>query len=433
MAGRRVSFASMAADPVVDAPGVVSNQETPARWVPTGPDSPARWVPTANCLPNPRNPRDDLGDLSDLASIKDRQLQSCLAVTPDAYLRLWPEDEGLLAAGPQDVVIVNGNRRRAAAALYGREQLLVVVDDSVADSKATLLRAALDENMARKDFDPIEEANAVLLIVAQYATAKEAAEAEGWSQSWISHRKNLLKLHPELQRQVRAKARGEEGVSINVARRLGSVKGIEAMSLAEQTEQLEQLLQADADAVAAKRAAKLGARAAAAQASADGATPQPAPQRPVASASGPAESATATAAVTAAASTATVTPSPVDPSPVDPSPAEPSASATRSKPASSGAGESSASAPGTESASSTESAPSAERFSAENSEPLPMPEQRAEASPAEQSSATPSAELGDVDWHDVEELADAICRTLSADEAYRLADALANRLLTTNS
>ncbi|WP_331744981.1 ParB N-terminal domain-containing protein [Kitasatospora sp. NBC_01300] len=428
MAGRRVSFASMAADPVVDAPGVVSNQETPARWVPTGPDSPARWVPTANCLPNPRNPRDDLGDLSDLASIKDRQLQSCLAVTPDAYLRLWPEDEGLLGAGPQDVVIVNGNRRRAAAALYGREQLLVVVDDSVADSKATLLRAALDENMARKDFDPIEEANAVLLIVAQYATAKEAAESEGWSQSWISHRKNLLKLHPELQRQVRAKARGEEGISINVARRLGSVKGIEAMALAEQTEQLEQLLQADADAVAAKRAAKLGARAAAVQASADGATPQAAPQRPVASASGPAESAVATTAVSTAASAATVTPSPADPSPV-----EPSASATRSKPAGSGAGESTKPASSTESASSAESAPSAERFSAENSEPLPMPEQRAEASPAEQSSATPSAELGDVDWHDVEELADAICRTLSADEAYRLADALANRLLTTNS
>ncbi|MEV7937781.1 ParB N-terminal domain-containing protein [Kitasatospora sp. NPDC088264] len=431
MAGRRVSFASMAADPVVDAPGVVSNQETPARWVPTGPDSPARWVPTANCLPNPRNPRDDLGDLSDLASIKDRQLQSCLAVTPDAYLRLWPEDEGLLGAGPQDVVIVNGNRRRAAAALYGREQLLVVVDDSVADSKATLLRAALDENMARKDFDPIEEANAVLLIVAQYATAKEAAESEGWSQSWISHRKNLLKLHPELQRQVRAKARGEEGISINVARRLGSVKGIEAMALAEQTEQLEQLLQADADAVAAKRAAKLGARAAAVQASADGVTPQAAPQRPVASASGPAES--ATTAASTAASTATVTPSPVEPSPVDPSPVEPSASATRSKPASAGTGESTESAPSTEPAPSAESAPSAERFSAENSEPLPMPEQRAEASPAEQPSATPSAELGDVDWHDVEELADAICRTLSADEAYRLADALANRLLTTNS
>ncbi|MDH6710515.1 ParB/RepB/Spo0J family partition protein [Kitasatospora sp. MAA19] len=388
MAGRRVSFASMAADPVVDAPGVDSSAN----------DTPARWVPTANCLPNPRNPRDELGDLSDLASIKDRQLQSCLAVTPEAYLRLWPEDRQALGAGPQDVVVVNGNRRRAAAQLYGREQLLVVVDDTVAESKATLLRAALDENMARKDFDPIEEANAVLLIVAQYPTAKEAAEAEGWSQSWISHRKNLLKLHPELQRQVRAKARGEEGVSINVARRLGSVKGIEEMSLAEQTAELEQLLQADADAVAEKRAARLEAKAAAKEAvtvaPAVSAPAAPAPQ-PAAT---PAPAAQPVADVTPAAAQPVVPPAP---RPV-PAPQAPLASA--------------------------EPTPSADRFSAENSEPLPMPEQREK--PA---AATPQEELGDVDWHNVEELADAICRTLSADEAYRLADALANRLLTTSN
>ncbi|MFJ8627466.1 ParB/RepB/Spo0J family partition protein [Kitasatospora sp. NPDC093550] len=369
----------MAADPVVDAPGVDSGTK----------DTPARWVPTANCLPNPRNPRDELGDLSDLASIKDRQLQSCLAVTPNAYLRLWPEDRQALGAGPQDVVIVNGNRRRAAAQLYGREQLLVVVDDTVAESKASLLRAALDENMARKDFDPIEEANAVLLIVAQYPTAKEAAEAEGWSQSWISHRKNLLKLHPELQRQVRAKARGEEGISINVARRLGSVKGIEEMSLAEQTSELEQLLQSDADAVAAKRAARVEAKAAAKAAPAE----VPAPQPVVAPAP-------AAQPVTEAAPAA---PQPVVPpvSRPEPAPQAPLASA--------------------------EPTPSADRFSAENSEPLPMPEQREK--PA---APTPTVELADVDWHNVEELADAICRTLSADEAYRLADALANRLLTTS-
>ncbi|MFE7591620.1 ParB/RepB/Spo0J family partition protein [Kitasatospora sp. NPDC057512] len=378
----------MATDPVVDAPGVDSANDAPV----------ARWIPTASCLPNPRNPRDELGDLSDLASIKDRQLQSCLAVTPAAYLRLWPEDRQTLGAGAQDVVIVNGNRRRAAAELYGREQLLVVVDDSVAESKATLLRAALDENMARKDFDPIEEANAVVLIVAQYPTAKEAAEAEGWSQSWISHRKNLLKLHPELQRQVRAKARGEEGVSINVARRLGSVKGIEAMSLAGQTAELEQLLQADADAVAARRAAKLEAKAAA-KAPAEAPAPQPAATPAAAS---PAQSA-------AAAETAPATvkaPAPVTPRP-EPAPRNPVAN--------------------------TEPVRSTERFSAENPEPLPMPEQRAMAPVDEQSSAAPQAELGSVDWHNVEELADAICRTLSADEAYRLADALANRLLTTSN
>ncbi len=63
-----------------------------------------------------------------------------------------------------------------------------------------------------------------------------------------------------------------------------------------------------------------------------------------------------------------------------------------------------------------------------------MPEQRAVVPPADEKPATttPETRLGNVDWHDVEELADAICRTLSADEAYRLADALANRLLTTS-
>ncbi|MFE4975816.1 ParB/RepB/Spo0J family partition protein [Kitasatospora sp. NPDC056651] len=391
MAGRRVSFASMAADPVVDAPGVDSTENTPA----------ARWIPTASCLPNPRNPRDELGDLSDLASIKDRQLQSCLAVTPAAYLRLWPEDRQTLGAGPQDVIIVNGNRRRAAAELYGREQLLVVVDDSVAESKATLLRAALDENMARKDFDPIEEANAVLLIVAQYPTAKEAAEAEGWSQSWISHRKNLLKLHPDLQRQVRAKARGEDGVSINVARRLGSVKGIEAMSLAEQAAELEQLLQADAEAVVARRAAKAEAKAAAAAAAPKATVDAPAP---------PPAAAPAPAPVPAA-----------QPAPAAPRP-EPEPAAPRPEPAP------------RPSAASPEPAQRPDRFSAENSESLPMPEQRAVATPsADPAPATPDEELDAVDWHNVEELADAICRTLSADEAYRLDYALANRLLTTGA
>ncbi|MFJ8475918.1 ParB/RepB/Spo0J family partition protein [Kitasatospora sp. NPDC094011] len=398
MAGRRVSFASMAADAVVDAPGVETSN-----------DAPARWIPTASCLPNPRNPRDELGDLSDLASIKDRQLQSCLAVTPAAYLRLWPEDRQVLGAGPDDVVVINGNRRRAAAALYGREQLLVVVDDSVAESKATLLRAALDENMARKDFDPIEEANAVLLIVSQYPTAKEAAEAEGWSQSWISHRKNLLKLHPELQRQVRAKARGEEGISINVARRLGSVKGIEEMSLDGQAAELEQLLQADADAVVARRAARQEAKAAAkAPAPAAAATPAPAPTPAPAAAPTPAAAAVQAPRPTASA---TARPAPAAPRP-EPAPRSPQPKA--------------------------EPAPSADRFSAENSEPLPMPEQRAvtpsdEQPPTATPDAGPDAGLGQVDWHDVEELADAICRTLSADEAYRLADALANRLLTTSS
>ncbi|MER7817208.1 hypothetical protein [Streptomyces sp. NPDC096153] len=224
----------MADDEVANEPGV----DTP----------PARMIAVSHCLPNPRNPRDELGDLSDLRSIKDRQLQSCLAITPTAYLRLWPQDRKELGAGPDDVVIINGNRRRAAAEKYGRPELLVVVDDGIATSRASVLRAAYDENTGRADFDPIEEAKAVMEIVSEYTTAKEAAAAEGWSQPWISHRKNLLKLHPELQREVRAKARGADGLSINVARRLGAVKGISEMELGEQRQALADLLRADAEA-----------------------------------------------------------------------------------------------------------------------------------------------------------------------------------------
>ena len=235
MAGRRVSFADMADDKVADEPGV-----DPA---------PARLIATTHCLQNPRNPRDDLRDLSDLKSIKERQLQSCLAITPAAYLRLWPEDRERLGAGSDDVVIINGNRRQAAATKYGRDELLVVVDDGIARSRTSVLRAAYDENTNRADFDPIEEAKAVIEIVGQYGTAKEAAEAEGWSQPWISHRKNLLKLHPELQQEVRARARGSaDGISINVARRLGAVKGISDMDLAGQRRALADLLRTDADA-----------------------------------------------------------------------------------------------------------------------------------------------------------------------------------------
>lgn len=241
--GRKVSFADMADDPVQDQPGV-------------DPRPQARWLVLDRCLPNPRNPRESVGDLADLATIADRQLQSCLAISRAAYLKLWPEDAQTLGGGPDDVVFVNGNRRLAAARRYGRDELLVVTDDTVATSQAAVLRAAYDENAGRTDLDPIEEARVVMDIVTTYATAKEAASAEGWSEPWISHRKNLLKIHPELREAVRAKARGAEGLAIRDARRLGAVKGIESMSLAEQREALAGLLRADDTKAAARKAAQ---------------------------------------------------------------------------------------------------------------------------------------------------------------------------------
>ncbi|MFJ7280273.1 ParB/RepB/Spo0J family partition protein [Kitasatospora sp. NPDC098663] len=217
-------------------------------------------VKASRLIPNPHNPRDEVGDLSDLSSIQEIQRQSLLVVTRAAYLALYPEETEALRG--YDYVVVNGCRRHAAAVQYGREQLACAVNDSVARSRAALRRAAYDENVERRDLDPIEEAKAVVAIVSEYPTAKEAAEAEGWTGAWISQRRSLLKLHPEVQALVRSHARtgGETGLSIRVARRLGSVKGIEEMSAEQQLHQLDRLAVEDtAKKTAARQASKMPA------------------------------------------------------------------------------------------------------------------------------------------------------------------------------
>ncbi|MFE1854931.1 ParB/RepB/Spo0J family partition protein [Streptomyces sp. NPDC059489] len=193
----------------------------------------ARWIPVDLCVGNPRNPRDDYGDLSDLKTIVETQHSSCTGVTPAAYLKLWPEDTDKIPSGV-DVVLITGNRRLRASRKYGREKLLVVIDDTIAGSKARLLRAAYDENTGRLDFDPVEEAKAALSIVDQYPTAKEACAAEGWTASWVSQRRAILRLHPDLQALVRSKARGGDGISLRKARWLGARPGIDAMGADQQ-------------------------------------------------------------------------------------------------------------------------------------------------------------------------------------------------------
>ncbi|MFE6554108.1 ParB/RepB/Spo0J family partition protein [Streptomyces sp. NPDC057746] len=193
----------------------------------------AHWIPVDLCIGNPRNPRDDYGDLSDLKTIVETQHSSCTGVTPAAYLKLWPEDTDKIPSDV-DVVLITGNRRLKASRKYGREKLLVVIDDTIAESKARLLRAAYDENTGRLDFDPVEEAKAALSIVDQYPTAKEACAAEGWTAGWVSQRRAILRLHPDLQALVRSKARGGDGISLRKARWLGARPGIDAMGADQQ-------------------------------------------------------------------------------------------------------------------------------------------------------------------------------------------------------
>ena len=199
--GKRTSLAALAGDvgdnSPVDEPGA----------------GPARGAPLSQLTANPRNPREDLGDLADLASIADMQLQPAVVVTADAYRALYPED-----AIATRYVVINGCRRLAAAHKYGLSNLDIVVNDALARDRITLISAAITENVDRQDFDVIEEARAVEALVLECGRADLAGVRLHRTEGWVSQRRALLKLAPELQTKLR---RGE--LAIREARALARV------------------------------------------------------------------------------------------------------------------------------------------------------------------------------------------------------------------
>ncbi len=203
--GKRTSLASLTAAVGEHSP-VDMDVESPAAV-------PPRSVPLSDLTANPRNPREDLGDLTMLSSIADLQLQPVTVVSRDAYLALYPDDEIRTR-----YVVINGCRRLAAAHEYGRTSLDVSVNDEVARDRVTLISAAIAENVDRQDFDVIEEAKAVQVLVEECGQATLAAQRLQKTKGWVSQRLALLKLAPELQAALR---RGE--LAIREARSLARV------------------------------------------------------------------------------------------------------------------------------------------------------------------------------------------------------------------
>lgn len=173
-------------------------------------------VPVEDLAGNPRNPRDHLKNLDDLSTIVEQQLQPGSVVTRASWLALFPHDDAEI--GDAKYVVVNGNRRLAAAREFGRPGLDVVIRDSLAKNEVSVMIAAVLENLAREDLDVIEEAKAVDMLVKSLPSAAAAAKMLGRSAGWVSQRRVLLELTPDLQEKLRA---GELG--IREARVLGRV------------------------------------------------------------------------------------------------------------------------------------------------------------------------------------------------------------------
>jgi len=157
--------------------------------------------------PTPLNTRSNFGTAEELGelgeSMRVRQLQPVVVVTRDDYLRLWPEHEDQIPAAA-GYVLVNGERRWRAAAQVSLPALDALVRPELAGSRPAFLDAIFTENLDRRNLDPIEEARAVEEMVTECGSAALAATRFRRHESWVSQRRALLKLTPELQDSVRS-------------------------------------------------------------------------------------------------------------------------------------------------------------------------------------------------------------------------------------
>lgn len=169
-------------------------------------DSRLRTLPLEQLVPTRFNPRRNFGtdkELKDFGlKLKTKQLQPAVAVTREAYLKLW-EDEAD-AVGTHRYVIANGERRYRGSQAAGLETLEVIVDDTIAETRATFLDAVLSENNDREDLDPVEQAIGIQTMVDQLGGKAKVAEHYGKSAGWVTQQLYLLKLAPELQQLVSA-------------------------------------------------------------------------------------------------------------------------------------------------------------------------------------------------------------------------------------
>lgn len=156
---------------------------------------------------NPLNKRvlgarpDAIAELADSMRVNG-QLQPCAVVTRAAFRRVFPDHDAYL--GRAAFVQVTGARRHLAAQQLSWEAIEAVIKDDLASSTLRFLSATAAENLDRRDFDPVEEAEQVQLIVEAAGSGQAAAEHLHRSPGWISQRLNLLQLAPELHAALRA-------------------------------------------------------------------------------------------------------------------------------------------------------------------------------------------------------------------------------------
>ena len=96
--------------------------------------------------------------------------------------------------------IIAGERRLKAAQEIGLKKIPVIIK-SINNEKS--LEIALVENIQREDLNPVEQANAFKRLIDEFnLTQQELAEVTGKSRTLVTNTIRLLKLNPEIQKNI---------------------------------------------------------------------------------------------------------------------------------------------------------------------------------------------------------------------------------------
>lgn len=142
---------------------------------------PLRVVPIEHVQPNPDQPRKTF-DPEKLQALAE-SIGTCGLLSPPLTRDLGDTYE-----------LVAGERRWRACHLLGWEQLPILVQDAGGGS-ASSLAAAVAENIAREDLNPVDEAHALAALLEEFQlTQEDLGRRVGRSQEFISNSIRLLNL-----------------------------------------------------------------------------------------------------------------------------------------------------------------------------------------------------------------------------------------------
>lgn len=208
-------------------------------------------LPVTLISDNPDNPRNHLRHLDEtVQSVREVGIIIPIAVaTVDAYLRNRPDRADDLDDGAQ-YIVVDGHRRLEAARRVGMATIPVRVDNGRVATDETLLEAAFVANYHRDDMTDLEEAHALKTLVDHYGSQTKAAKRLGIPQNTISSKLSLLKLAPELQKDLVTGARKVEHV-----RNLGKLSAEEQKAKADERAEAARLKAEDRPQQVAERSA----------------------------------------------------------------------------------------------------------------------------------------------------------------------------------